>query len=115
LFKYRAAIIIDGWMFSLKSEPFLNIQQPMLFINTHTFNFAANIRSIRQYYHSKGIRKLYTIKKTTHESPTDTAFIHGHWLDLQMLKKLDAKTALNLQSSLAVQFLHNTIGAYSCA
>ncbi|XP_026812584.1 platelet-activating factor acetylhydrolase-like [Rhopalosiphum maidis] len=108
--RYKAAIIIDGWMFSLKSEPFLNIQQPMLFINTHTFNFAANIRSIRQYYHSKGIRKLYTIKKTTHESPTDTAFIHGHWLDLQMLKKLDAKTALNLQSSLAVQFLHNTIG-----
>ncbi|CAH1714909.1 unnamed protein product [Aphis gossypii] len=107
--RYKAVIVMDAWMFSLKSEP-LNIQQPILFINTHTYNFEANIRVIRQYFYSKGIRQLYTIKKTTHESPTDTAFIHGHWLDLQMLKKLDAKTALNLHSSLAVQFLHSTIG-----
>ncbi|NP_001156431.1 phospholipase A2, group VII [Acyrthosiphon pisum] len=108
--RYHVAIIIDGWMFPLKSEPFLNIQQPILFINTHTFHIAVNLRLIRQYFCSKGIRKLYTIKNTTHESPTDTPFIHGYWLDLQMLKKLDAKTALNLQSSLVVQFLRDTIG-----
>jgi hypothetical protein len=109
--RYHVAIIIDGWMFPLKSESFLNIQQPMLFINTHTFHFPANLRLLRQYFCSKGIRKLYTLKNTTHESPTDTPFIHGHWLDLQMLKKLDAKTALNLQSSLVVQFLQDTIGS----
>jgi len=98
-------------MFPLKSEPFMNIQQPMLFINTHTFHLPVNLRLIRQYFCSKGTRKLYTLKNTTHESPTDTPYIHGYWLDLQMLKKLDAKTALNLQSSLVVQFLRDTIGA----
>jgi len=102
-------------MFPLKSESFLNIQQPILFINTHTFHIPANLRLIRQYFHSKGTRKLYTLKNTTHESPTDTPFIHGYWLDLHMLKKLDAKKALNLQSSLAVTFLLDTIGAYPCA
>lgn len=112
MFKYRVAIILDGWMFPLKSE-LINIQQPILFVNTHTFHIPPNINLIQQYFHSKGVRQLYTLKKTTHESSTDTAFMHGHWLDLQMLKKLDAKTALNLQSSLVVQFLHNTIGAYS--
>ncbi|XP_022175245.1 platelet-activating factor acetylhydrolase-like [Myzus persicae] len=108
--RYQAVIIIDGWMFPIKSESFLNIQQPMLFINTHTFHIPANLRLIRQYFCSKGIRKMYTLKNTTHESPTDTPFIHGYWLDLQMLKKLDAQTALNLQSSLVVQFLRDTIG-----
>lgn len=115
MFKYRAAIIIDGWMFPLKSERFLNIQQPILFVNTHTFHIPVNLNLIRQYFHSKGVRKLYTLKNTTHESPTDTPFIHGYWLDLQMLKKLDAKTALNLQSSLVVKFLRDTIGAYHIA
>lgn len=112
MFKYRVAIILDGWIFPLKSEPFLNIEEPILFVNTHTFQIPANLNLICQYLHSKGIRKLYTLKKTTHESLTDTAFMHGYWLDLKMLKKLNAKTALNLQSSLVVQFLHNTIGAY---
>ncbi|CAH1714905.1 platelet-activating factor acetylhydrolase-like isoform X1 [Aphis gossypii] len=107
--RYKVAIILDGWMFPLKSEP-INILQPILFVNTHTFHISPNINLIQQYLHSKGVRKLYTLKKTTHESSTDTAYMHGHWLDLQMLKKLDAKTALNLQSSLVVQFLHNTIG-----
>ncbi|XP_060841575.1 platelet-activating factor acetylhydrolase-like [Rhopalosiphum padi] len=108
--RYRVAIILDGWIFPLKSEPFLNIEEPILFVNTHTFQIPANLNLICQYLHSKGIRKLYTLKKTTHESLTDTAFMHGYWLDLKMLKKLNAKTALNLQSSLVVQFLHNTIG-----
>lgn len=107
--RYKVAIILDGWMFPLKSEP-INIQQPILFVNTHTFHIPPNINLIQQYFHSEGVRKLYTLKKTTHESSTDTAYMHGHWLDLQMLKKLDAKTALNLQSSIVVQFLHNTIG-----
>jgi len=111
LFKYSAVIIIDGWMFPLKSESILNIPQPMLFINSQTFHIPANLRLLRQYFCTKGIRKIYTLKNTTHESPTDTPFMHGYWLDFQILKKLDAKTALNLQSSLVLQFLRDTIGA----
>lgn len=110
LYLHRAAVILDGWMFPIKSEPFLNIPQPILFINTHTFHIPANLILLRKYFYSKGNRKLYTLKNTTHESPTDTPYIHGYWLDLLMLKKLDAKTALNLQSSLVVRFLRDTIG-----
>lgn len=109
---YRAAVILDGWMFPIKSEPFLNIPQPMLFVNSQTFNLPPNISLLRKYFYSKGIRQLYTLKNTTHESPTDTPYIHGYWLDLLMLKKMDAKTALNLQSSLVVKFLRETVGTY---
>lgn len=102
---------MDCWMFPLKSEPFLNVQQPILFINSQTFQFSVNLRLTRQYSCSKGIRRVYTLKNTTHESPTDTPSIYGHWLDWQILKKLNHKTALYLQSSLAIQFLKDTIGA----
>lgn len=107
--RYQAAVILDGWMFPLKSEPFINIHQPMLFINTQTFHIPANLHLLRKYFCSKGIRQIYTLKNTTHESPTDTPFIHGYWLNLLMLK-MDAKTALNLQSSLVARFLRDTIG-----
>lgn len=99
-------------MFPLKAEPFLDIQQPILFINSHTFHNPANLNLLRKYFHSKGVRQLYTMKNTTHESPTDTPYIHGYWLDMLMLKKLDAETSLNLQSSLVVRFLRDTIGTY---
>ncbi|KAL4149504.1 hypothetical protein QTP88_003439 [Uroleucon formosanum] len=108
--RYHVVILIDCWMFPLKSEPFLNVQQPILFINSHTFQFPANLRLTRQYSYSKGIRRVYTLKNTTHESPTDSPSIYGHWLDLQILKKLNHKTSLHLQSSLAIQFLRDTIG-----
>lgn len=97
-------------MFPLKSEPFVNIEQPILFINSHTFHIPANINLLRKYFCSKGVRQLYTLKNTTHESPTDTPYIHGYWLNLLMLNKMNAETALNLQSSLTVKFLRDTIG-----
>lgn len=103
-------IVLDGWMFPLKPEQLLNINQPILFINTQTFHIPANINLLYQYFSTKGIRKLYTMKRTTHESPTDTPFIHGYWLNLCMLNKLNPKTALNLQSSLTVKFLGENIG-----
>lgn len=108
--RYKAVILIDGWMFPLKSEPFLNIPQPILFINTHTFHIPSNLTILLKYFHSNGSRQLYTLKNTTHESCTDTAFIHGHWLDILMWKKMDPKLALNLQSSLSIRFLRDTIG-----
>lgn len=98
-------------MFPLKSEPFTNIHQPILFINTHTFHIPSNLNILQKYFCSNGIRQLYTLKNTTHESSTDTPFIHGYWLNL-LMQKLDAKTALNLQSSFAVRFLRDTIGIY---
>lgn len=106
----RSCIILDGWMFPIKSETFLNIHQPVLFINSHTFHTPANIHLIRKYCCSKSIRQIFTLKNTTHECHTDTPFIHGYWLDWLMLKKMNAKKALNLQSSIAVRFLRDTIG-----
>lgn len=100
-------------MFPLKSEAFLNIQQPVLFINTHTFHIRPNLNLIRKYLCSKGIRQIYTLKNTTHESPTDTPFIYGYWLDWLMLNKMEAETALNLHSSLTIKFLRDTIGIYN--
>lgn len=106
----RTSVIIDGWMFPLKSELLLNINHPILFINSHTFNIPPNLNVLRKYIDSKGVRKIFTLLKTTHESHTDTALMHGYWLDLLMMRKMAAKTALNLQSSIAVKFLGETIG-----
>lgn len=99
-------------MFPLKSEPFLNIDHPMLFINSHTFNLPANLNVLQKYIRSKGVRQIFTLLRTTHECHTDTAFMHGYWSDLFMLKKMDPETALNLQNSIAVKFLGDNIGMY---
>lgn len=97
-------------MFPIKSEPSLNIDHPILFINSHTFNIPPNLKVLRKYIDSEGDRQVFTFKKTTHESFTDTAFVHGHWLDLFMLKKMNPETALKLQSSMVVKFLGEKIG-----
>ncbi|VVC25171.1 Platelet-activating factor acetylhydrolase-like,Platelet-activating factor acetylhydrolase [Cinara cedri] len=107
--RFRALVVVDGWMFSIKSEQ-LNINVPIIFINTHTFHTPANINVLLKYFYSKGIRKLYTLKNTTHESVTDTAILYGYWLNPLMLKKMNAKKALNIQSSLTVRFLQENIG-----
>lgn len=97
-------------MFPLKSEPIMDIDHPILFINSHTFNIPPNLNVLRKYIESEGDRRVVTLKKTTHESYTDTAFIHGYWLDLFMLKKMNPETALNLLSSIAVKYLSDKIG-----
>lgn len=99
-------------MFPLKSETPLNIDHPVLFINSHTFHIPPNLDVLRKYIDSEGVRQVFTMKKTTHESHTDTALIHGYWLDKLMFRKMNAKTALNLQSSIAVKFLGETVGTH---
>ncbi|XP_050429518.1 platelet-activating factor acetylhydrolase-like [Adelges cooleyi] len=108
--RIKTAVIIDGWMFPIKSEPFLNIDQPILFINSQTFHIPSNISVLRKYFNSKGIRQLYTLKNTTHESHTDTPYIWGYWLDIIMWKKLDPETALKIQSYLTIRFLRDHAG-----
>ncbi|XP_050536838.1 platelet-activating factor acetylhydrolase-like [Daktulosphaira vitifoliae] len=105
--RIKSLVIVDGWMFSLKSEPNLSIEQSILFINTHTFHLESNIAIIKKYMASNSFRQLYTLKNTTHESPTDTAYIWGHWLDLFMIKKMNSETALRLQSSLTLRYLND--------
>lgn len=57
----RAGVILDGWMYPLKSEYDLKINKPMLFINSQTFHIYANIQLMKAYSDLPN-SQLYTIR-----------------------------------------------------
>ncbi|XP_050536832.1 platelet-activating factor acetylhydrolase-like [Daktulosphaira vitifoliae] len=118
--RVKAIIIVDGWMSPLKLVPLMDIKQPILFINSQTFHWPSNIIMINKYCNSGGIRQLYTLKNTTHESHTDTASIWSYWLDPFVWRKINfisfkwtkmnPKMVLRIQSSLTIKFLNENHG-----
>lgn len=106
--RFKLGIILDGWMFPLKNEPQMNVNKPLLFINSQTFSINANIQMMRTFS-TLPQSTLYTIRNTTHESHTDTPIVFGYWLNF-MMKKLNSNVALKIQNYLVLDFLHKYHG-----
>lgn len=105
--RFKTGIILDGWMFPIKEES-LEIRQPLLLINSQTFNVKSNIEMMKKYAQKNSNIVVYTMRGTTHESHTDTAVIYGYWLN-KFMKKTSARTALRIQNNLILDFLRKNI------
>ncbi|XP_076275882.1 platelet-activating factor acetylhydrolase-like [Rhynchophorus ferrugineus] len=108
--EFRFGILLDPWMFPVKSEHLEEkVQQPLLFINTQTFHIAANVEAMSKLLHASETRRImYTIKHTTHESQTDSVLLIGYWLNWFM-KKLNPLQALKINNALILTYLHKEI------
>lgn len=110
--RFKMGVILDGWMFPLKEEKDLKINQPIVFINTQTFHIPSNLEAMKAFLKKPSEsteRTLFTIKGTTHETQTDTPIVLGHWLNFFM-KKLDPKVGAKINTFLILQFLERHIG-----
>jgi platelet-activating factor acetylhydrolase len=75
--RFQCGIPMDVWMFPLHDEVYTNtINQPVMFINSHNFQWKENVDSILRLQNGEGNTvSCYTIKGTNHYNQSDGPFI----------------------------------------
>lgn len=102
--EFKQGILLDPWMFPIKQEIIVEkVTQPLLFINTQTFQISTNITAMEKFL-TNDQTEIYTLMSTTHENQTDTVLVFGYWLNWFM-RKLDPHLALKLNNALILRFL----------
>ncbi|KAF2883062.1 hypothetical protein ILUMI_23108 [Ignelater luminosus] len=106
----KLGILLDPWMFPIKSENGIleNTTQPLLFVNTQTFHIGSNVTAMEKFLTNEH-RQMYTILHTTHENQTDSVLVLGYWLNWFM-KKLNPYVALQINNGLILRFLKQHTG-----
>ena len=116
--RFKVGIGLDTWMYPLDSEIYQKISPvPFLFINTESFQWAANIADMRKLdadvFDVSAERQMVTLVGTHHFSQTDFPFI----LKKKMLMSLfnatnavDPIIAIRLNNQLAFGFLGKYLG-----
>jgi len=109
--RLKSGVVLDGWMFPIKEEKDMEIDKPLLFINTQTFHIESNLSAMSRFSDKRDdtTREIYTIKHTTHENQTDTPHVMGYWLNWFM-HKLDPVVATNINNHLILRFLNRVTG-----
>lgn len=103
--RLKQGILLDTWMFPVKDENLATkVLQPLIFINTQTFQIASNVKCLKPLLERNGVTTMYTLLNTTHESQTDSTFVIGHWLNWFM-KKLEPTYAVRITCSLMFKYL----------
>ena len=116
--RFKVGIGLDTWMYPLDSEIYQKVSPvPFLFINTESFQWAANIADMRKLdadvFDVSAERQMVTLVGTHHFSQTDFPFI----LKKKMLMSLfnatnaiDPIIAIRLNNQLAFGFLGKYLG-----
>ena len=116
--RFKVGIGLDTWMYPLDREVYRKISPvPFLFINTESFQWAANIADMRKLdadvFNIDAERLMVTLKGTVHFSQTDFPLL----VDNRFLSKLfnvtgptDPLTVVKLNNQLAFGFLGKHLG-----
>ncbi|KAK6630418.1 hypothetical protein RUM43_014763 [Polyplax serrata] len=108
--RFRVGVILDPWMFPIRSHVNLPnlIDQPIIIINTQTFHIPVNLRELAKY--TEGTEnESYTIRHTTHENQSDTVHVIGYWLNIFM-RKINKELATRINNNLIMRFLDKHVG-----
>lgn len=113
--RFKVGVVLDAWVFSIKDDEDLltKVTQPLIFINTQTFQIAPNVAVMQKFMEGgpaeKTERLAFTIRRSTHEQQSDTPFLVGSWQNL-LMKKIDSATAMKINNHLILRFLQKHIG-----
>lgn len=55
-------MVLDGWMFPIEKELLTRVQQPVLFMNAESFQWAANVKDMLRVIESSKRGLLLTYK-----------------------------------------------------
>lgn len=107
--RFSVAVVLDAWMFPIKDESscYENKRQPILFINTESFNTVQNKNRMSRMESDAVERKMLTIRGTVHQNQSDLPFICGS-LTRRLFKAsstLNHHTAMDINNQLTMQFL----------
>nr|XP_033794783.1 platelet-activating factor acetylhydrolase isoform X2 [Geotrypetes seraphini] len=110
--RFRCGIALDAWMFPLKDEIFSSVHQPLLFINSETFQSVDSILKIKKLDSKVMERKMITIKGSVHQSFPDFTFLTGTFIGkiFKLKGQIDPYTAIGIINKAALAFLQKHLG-----
>lgn len=104
---FKAAVILDGWMFSIERELLTRVYQPILFMNAENFQWEANVKDMLQVTENSKRGILLTFNEALHHSFTDFPLlipeILCRWFGIQSLH--DPVQIIEAVIELTVHFL----------
>ncbi|XP_071999809.1 platelet-activating factor acetylhydrolase isoform X2 [Engystomops pustulosus] len=110
--RFRCAVALDAWMFSLRDEIFSTIHQPVLFVNSEKFQWVDNILLMKRMDSSRVERKMITIKGSVHQSFPDFTFLTGYLIGkiFKLKGEIDPYIAMDIIINVTLAFLQRHLG-----
>lgn len=107
--RFRCGVALDSWMLPLDEELYKGVDQPLLLINTETFQWPDNVRDMYKLdvNEQRSDRILITIRGTCHQSHSDFQFFVPSKLAklLEMRHTLSPKIAMEINNKAMMGFL----------
>lgn len=75
--RFKCSVALDAWLFPLSDDVYEQVNQPILFINTWSFQWKENIEKMNRLMPSEytDARRLLTLRDTVHTSQCDVPLL----------------------------------------
>ncbi|XP_029635310.1 platelet-activating factor acetylhydrolase [Octopus sinensis] len=110
--RFRAGVVLDGWMLPLEDNIYAQVTQPVLMLNTETFQWKRNVLKMKNLECTQQNRIMLTILGTCHQSSTDFQFLCNHYMGriMKFCHNLAPKDAIDITGKIVQGFLCKIIG-----
>ncbi|XP_063771303.1 platelet-activating factor acetylhydrolase isoform X2 [Pseudophryne corroboree] len=110
--RFRCAVALDAWMYSLRDEIFSAIHQPVLFVNSEKFQWVENILIMKRMESTSVERKMITIKGSVHQSFPDFTFLTGYLIGkiFKLKGEIDPNVGMDVIINVTLAFIQRHLG-----
>nr|XP_056712803.1 platelet-activating factor acetylhydrolase [Euleptes europaea] len=110
--RFKCAVALDAWMLPLCDEVYAGVHQPLLFINSEKFQWAANVVEMEKLEAANRETKMITIKGTVHQSFPDFTFLAGSIVGkiFRLKGEIDPNVAIDVSNKASLAFLQKHLG-----
>ncbi|KZS11692.1 Platelet-activating factor acetylhydrolase [Daphnia magna] len=113
--RYKIGLAMDAWMWPLKDELELtrNIQQPVLFINSETFQTAANLDSMKRFVANADYaeRSVLTLRGSIHDNQNDVPYLLPWYIRrFTYHSVINPLLAIQLNNCISLRYLRQYLG-----
>ncbi|XP_003215369.2 platelet-activating factor acetylhydrolase isoform X1 [Anolis carolinensis] len=110
--RFKCGIALDAWMLPLSPEIYSRVHQPLLFINSEKFQWAANILEMKKLSCGERESKMITIEGSVHQSFPDFTFLVGSIVGkiFNLKGEIDPNLAIDISNKASLAFLQKCLG-----
>ena len=78
--EYKASVCLDGWFYPIERDLYEKIQQPILMLNASKWQWAKNVKRMKQMNANNSEKIMFTLKDIVHQSFSDLSFLTSGYL-----------------------------------
>ncbi|XP_057378065.1 platelet-activating factor acetylhydrolase-like [Daphnia carinata] len=111
--RYKIGLAMDAWMWPLKDELELtrNIQQPVLFVNSETFQTSANLEIMKRFVADYAERSVLTLRGSIHDNQNDVPYLLPWYIRrFTYHSAVHPLLAIQLNNCISLGYLRQSLG-----